>query len=230
MIALIAALTPLTRHAAGEPLRAMRHSASARSASGGPPPKAPVVTASSATSFSAVQTWDNDVNIIPTTFNVYVWNDRNGWQGRASLPYTANSYTVRYLQPSTTYIFVVCAVDQNGTTCASPCATATTLSIADSPPAEPTQMVATGETGSSISMSWTDNSVNESTFAVYRWTGSSWLQVGSVGANVTTFTDTGLQPAEQYIYVVCAQNSNGSSCAANYLTIGTAANQRPRIS
>ena len=72
---------------------------------------------------------------------------------------------------------------------------------------------------SEIMVTWTDNSTNEDEFIIERGTGAGsgvsaasaqdFIEVGRVGANVTTFRDTGLNPATSYQYRVTACNENG---------------------
>jgi hypothetical protein len=53
---------------------------------------------------------------------------------------------------------------------------------------------------------------------VYRWNGTAWVQIATAGANVTSYTDTGLAHATTYYYTACAQNSAGTACATSYST------------
>ena len=64
-----------------------------------------------------------------------------------------------------------------------------------------------------IQLSWTDNSNNESGFAVERKTGTNgtFAPTAKVGANVTTYVDTGLPAATNFCYRVRAFNSAGDS-------------------
>ncbi|MCJ7628002.1 MAG: fibronectin type III domain-containing protein, partial [Longimicrobiales bacterium] len=81
------------------------------------------------------------------------------------------------------------------------------------PPEAPTGLSAL-ETGSStIGLTWTDASDNETRFAVERAKGSenSWSQVGTPAPNATTFADTGLTPNTTYHYRVQACNETGCS-------------------
>jgi hypothetical protein len=61
-------------------------------------------------------------------------------------------------------------------------------------------------TANSIRLTWTDNSSTESGFKIERKTGavtgSAYTEVATVGANVTTFTETGLAAGTQYFYRV----------------------------
>ncbi|WP_167020240.1 fibronectin type III domain-containing protein [Chitinophaga sp. Cy-1792] len=58
----------------------------------------------------------------------------------------------------------------------------------------------------SVTLTWADRSYNETGFQIYRKTGSGGVDqlLTSPGANVTTFTDTNVQPNTQYIYHIRA--------------------------
>jgi hypothetical protein len=68
-----------------------------------------------------------------------------------------------------------------------------------------------------LQLSWLDNSSNESGFAIQRKTGTTgtFAQIATVGANVTSYKDTGLSAGTTYCYRVKAQNSAGDSGYTN---------------
>jgi PKD repeat protein len=56
----------------------------------------------------------------------------------------------------------------------------------------------------------------------YAFVGSgSWIQIAQVGANVTTYSDTGLSAGTMYSYRVRATNANGSSAYSNVASATT---------
>jgi hypothetical protein len=82
-------------------------------------------------------------------------------------------------------------------------------------PSAPTSLAAAAS-GTSITLSWSDQSSNEQSFVVERSTGGgAFAQVGTVGANVTSFTDSGLAASTTYTYQVKAVNAVGSSGYSN---------------
>ncbi|MBE7491936.1 MAG: fibronectin type III domain-containing protein [Planctomycetes bacterium] len=88
------------------------------------------------------------------------------------------------------------------------------------PPAAPSAANATANTTLGATLTWTDNSNNESGFRVERQTGAGAFTIlGTVGANVTTFNDTGLTAGQSYTYRVCAYNTAGDSAFATSNTI-----------
>jgi hypothetical protein len=77
---------------------------------------------------------------------------------------------------------------------------------------------------SQINLSWTDHSNNETGFKVERTRhGNSFKRIATVGANVTTYTDTGLKASTTYRYRVRAYNSGGNSAYSNIASGTTAA-------
>lgn len=89
----------------------------------------------------------------------------------------------------------------------------TRTSSAPKSPTAPRGLSAVARSSSSIAFSWGDNSNNEAAFDVYRWDGSTWMKIAILGANVTSYTDIGLQELTTYYYTVCTQNSAGAACA-----------------
>jgi len=86
------------------------------------------------------------------------------------------------------------------------------------PPAAPTGASATALTSTSVRVQWTDASNNETQFQIERSTtgaGGPFALRGTVGANVTTFDDTGLTPLAEFCYRVRASNAAGASDASN---------------
>lgn len=93
-------------------------------------------------------------------------------------------------------------------------------------PAAPTHLVVERIEATRVELRWQDNSDNEQHFILWRRTGSSGelVRIGHVGANVTRFTDSGLQPRTTYTYIVRAWNAQGGpSRRSNELTITTPA-------
>jgi acid phosphatase type 7 len=85
-------------------------------------------------------------------------------------------------------------------------------------PAAPTNLSATTVSRSQINLSWVDNSDNETGFKIERCknaTCTNFVQVAQVGANVTTFANTGLTKNTTYNYRVRAFNAGGNSAYSN---------------
>jgi len=83
-------------------------------------------------------------------------------------------------------------------------------------PAAPSNLSATPVSTSQINLSWTDNSSNEDGFKLERSTdGTTFTPIALVGANVTTFANTGLGRNKRYYYRVRATNASGNSAYSN---------------
>ncbi len=89
-------------------------------------------------------------------------------------------------------------------------------SQAQAPPA-PTGLMVTELSFGEIDLSWTDNSPNEISFIIERSTGNNanFVQVGIVGADVTTYSDLALAAETGYYYRVLATNGATNSVPTN---------------
>lgn len=86
-----------------------------------------------------------------------------------------------------------------------------------STPSAPSGFLATRTSSSAIGLVWKDNSSIESGFKIERKTGDNgtWAQVASVGANVTSYSDSGLASSTYYVYRVRAYNATANSGYSN---------------
>ncbi len=79
-------------------------------------------------------------------------------------------------------------------------------------PNAPINLAAISTSTSQINLSWTDSSTNESGFIVERSTdGVSFSQIISLSANVTSYSNTGLNASTKYYYRIKSYNSAGNS-------------------
>ncbi|MGN6557787.1 MAG: LamG-like jellyroll fold domain-containing protein, partial [Solirubrobacterales bacterium] len=88
---------------------------------------------------------------------------------------------------------------------------------ASAPVAAPSALTATAKSASQINLQWTDNSNNETGFVIERSTSSTFSSpfTATVGANATTYSDTGLAENTNYWYRVKAVNGAESSAYSN---------------
>jgi titin len=122
------------------------------------------------------------------------------------------------------YTLTAKATDNGGATTTS---SAVNITVLPAPPSAPTGLTATAASSSQINLNWADNSSDETGFKIERkqGAGGSYAEVMTVGANVTTYNDTGLSAATQYYYRVRAHNAgvnSGYSNEANATTNDTA--------
>jgi len=96
------------------------------------------------------------------------------------------------------------------------------------PPAAPSNLVATALSSSAIRLTWTDNSGNETGFEIERSSdGVNFAPHATAGANATSFDDTGLAASTTYYYRVNATNGGGDSGYSNVASTTTLANTGP---
>jgi hypothetical protein len=91
-------------------------------------------------------------------------------------------------------------------------------------PASPTQLSAQAVNASRINLQWSDASGNETGFVIERCTGGNcvtYSEVARVGANVTSFANTGLNRNTTYSYRVRAFNDSAMSGSSNTATART---------
>jgi len=92
------------------------------------------------------------------------------------------------------------------------------------PPADPTNLTATAIDCNRIDLGWTDNSDDETSFKIERSTnGVNFSQIDTVGADVTTYSDTTAAESTTYWYRVRASNSGGDSGYTNIASATTPA-------
>jgi hypothetical protein len=91
------------------------------------------------------------------------------------------------------------------------------------PPVAPSMLHSTEYTVTNISISWNDNSTNESGFEVWRKKSvdSVYSKVINTSTNSNRFNDLSIAPSMQYNYQVRAYNSDGFSAYSNVLQVTT---------
>jgi hypothetical protein len=142
---------------------------------------------------------------------------------------TASPITVTGLTNGTPYTFTVTATNAIGTGLASAASNSVTPVAPTVAPAAPTNLVATASVLSTnpptVSLRWVDKSNNEAGFTIQRATTTRFttgLTTFTVGANVTTYTDTTVLIKTRYFYRVRATNSIGNSAFTKVVKVTTA--------
>ncbi len=179
------------------------------------------------TSVKAVTVSSNQINLSwvdtnPSESGFEIWRSLNQTTGFTLLGTTGkdvSTYANLNLSAGTTYYYKVRAFKQLGSgneysLYSDPPANATTLTAI---PASPSSLSATAVSSSQINLAWADNSTNESGFKIERATSSSgpWSLIATLGANVTSYSNTGLAASTTYYYRAYAYNTAGNSGYSN---------------
>ncbi len=184
-----------------------------------PPVTAPAapsgLTATTASSTTINLSWtDNSDN--EEGFRIERGTDGTTFTGIGTTAANTAIYSDTDCNASTKYYYRVRAYNSAGNSTYSNTATATTQAPPVTAPAPPTGLVISSSTSTTITLSWTDNSGNEDGFKIEKSNdGTTFSQLGTVSANITIYSDTGLTPNTTYYYRVRAYNIAGNSAYSN---------------
>ncbi len=134
----------------------------------------------------------------------------------ATVGSNVNSFNDTGLNAGTTYVYRVRAFKGVLNSDYTNEASATTTAV---PPAAPSQLTATATGASTAVLAWNDNANDEDGFKIERKpNGGSFIEIATVGGNVISFNDAGLNAGTTYVYRVraykAALHSNYSNEAA----------------
>ena len=182
-----------------------------------------VTIPSAATNLSATAASSSSIDLAWTDnasdengFNVERSTDGTNFNLIGSLGADVSSYSDNGLNASTLYYYRVIAFNGAGNSAFSNIANATTLGSTVTIPDAPTSLSATAASNSSIDLAWADNASDEDGFNVERSAdGTNFNLIGSIGADVTAYSDNGLSASTLYYYRVIAFNSAGNSASSN---------------
>lgn len=147
-----------------------------------------------------------------TGFRVERSQDGQSYGVIATLGAGATAYQALELTPSTRYYFRIKSYNSCGSSAASSVVSLTTPSTLV--PAAPTSLSAQAVSSSAIQLKWADNSSQETGFKVESsLDGIAYQLAGTVGANLLSFTHSGLTASTHYHYRVYSYNASGSSSA-----------------
>lgn len=139
------------------------------------------------------------------------------WAVVRTLEGNVSSFTDTGLTPSTVYSYRARSVNSAGSSGYSNAFQAGTQ--APQPPAAPSLLRARTLSASSVRLVWS-NVADELGYRIQRRVGESqqWVQAGEVGADATSFDDTGLPSGVQHSYRVVAFSAAGVGAPSNVLT------------
>jgi phosphodiesterase/alkaline phosphatase D-like protein len=183
-------------------------------------PAAPSNLLATAVSTSEINlSWTNNATN-QTGFLIQRSTDGMTFAQLATVAANITSFNDTGLTANTQYFYRVQATNANGGSPFSNVASATTSAGV---PAAPSNLLATAVATSEIDLSWTNNATNQTGFLIQRSIdGTTFTQLATVAANVTSFNDTGLTANTQYFYRVQATNANGGSPFSNVASATTA--------
>jgi Fibronectin type III domain len=194
----------------------------------GPPPTPPTapsgLTATAINNSQINLAWTDNSNN-ESNFVVKRSNTSGGpYTNIATLGANVTSYSNTGLAGNTTYYYVVEATGSGGNSGNSNQASATTL---NNPPAAPSGLGASSPNTTQINLTWADNSSDETNFVVARssTSGGPYTDIATLGANVTSYSNTGLTANTTYYYVVRATNAAGASANSNQASATTWPNE-----
>ncbi|MCZ6673965.1 MAG: fibronectin type III domain-containing protein [Verrucomicrobia bacterium] len=155
-------------------------------------------------------TW-NDVSSVETSYRVERKSGEADFEVIGTIGANSVLYSDAVAEPNTTYTYRVIAVQGEVESLPSNLVNVTTPNIPI--PNSPTGLQIQALTETSISVSWTDNSVNEDGFRIYRReaTNGVWIEIGDVVADVNLFVDNSALPGVSYSYRVSAYNGAGEN-------------------
>ena len=144
------------------------------------------------------------------------------WSQIATVGANVTTYTNSGLQCGTPHYYRVRAYNGGNNSAYSAIVNATTTICT---PAAPTLLAATAISATQINLSWNDANSNESGFKIERSPDgvNSWTLLTTLGANVTSYANSGLACATTYHYRVRATNAGGDSPASNVANATTPA-------
>jgi Putative Ig domain/N-acetylmuramoyl-L-alanine amidase/Fibronectin type III domain len=103
------------------------------------------------------------------------------------------------------------------------------MSLVTGAPTAPANLAATPLSTTQIKLTWTDNSTNETGFKLERAASSSgpWTLTATLGANITSYTNSGLTASTIYYYRVYAYHTTLGNSAYSNIRSATTANSAP---
>ena len=171
-------------------------------------PAAPAsLTASAAGPASVFLQWQDRSDNEDAFVIVRQLADSGVWQFVATVNANATSHTDAGLADAASYIYGIAARNFAGVSAF------TAASAVSLPALPPGNVAAVAVSSSQINLAWTDNSANETGYAIERKTGpaGAWGLIATVAANTTSYQSTGLTPATPYLYRVRANSPAGNS-------------------
>ena len=175
-------------------------------------PAAPTGLTATAVSSTQINLAWTDTASNETGFQIERSPDGTTFTALATVAANVTTYANTGLTAATTYHYRVRATNGTGPSAWSNTATAQTTGGTG----RPTGLTATAVSSTQINLAWTDAATTETGFEIERSrNGANFTQIATVGANVRTYSDTGLRQNTRYHYRVRAINAAGASAWSN---------------
>jgi carboxypeptidase T len=192
-------------------------------------PAAPTNLTATAISYSQINlTWtDSDASEAGFKIERCAGDGCSDFAQVATAAANATSYSDTGLIASTNYVYRVRAYNTIGDSPYSNEVSAVTQAL-PAVPATPTNLTATANSSSQINIAWVDNALDETGYKIERCqvTGcTTFAEIATVGANITSYSNTGLAASTSYTYRVRANNAGGDSEYSNQASATTLAAQ-----
>jgi titin len=176
-------------------------------------PPAVTITATAASTAQINLSWTNVSG--ETGYRVETSTDGSTWSTLTTTSANVVSYSHTGLSTNTLYYYRITAFNAAGDGASTTISKRTHLSA-------PTGLVATPASTTSIALTW-NNTTGETAYKIERWNGKAWVLLATVGADVTTYTNTGLAAGKTYYYRIRATNTGGDSLPGDTVSATTPA-------
>jgi fibronectin type 3 domain-containing protein len=190
----------------------------------------PTALTATATDYNKIRLTWNDVSSNETGFEI-VRSSTTGtgtYVPVGTAPANSIFFTDSGLVASKAYFYKIRAVAAGSESVFTNFVSATTLA-APATPIAPAPLLATGGPNNTVSLTWQDNSTNETGFRVYRSTDAvAYTLLATVGANNNAYIDLNTTPLTHYYYYVAGYNGSGEGAMSNIIKF-EAGNNAPVI-
>lgn len=186
------------------------------------PPTVPSGLVASGTSSGISLDWFDNGEPDLAGYNVYRSSSASGTFTRLNATLlTTSDYFDTAAPSNATSFYRVTAVDASGNESNFAAVSAFRPAAGDIP-AAPGALSAVANSATQVTLSWTDNSNNETGFRIERrLDGGSYVVLTTVSTNVTQFVDTTVSGGSTYTYRVRATGTGGDSAYSNESTVTT---------
>ncbi len=174
------------------------------------------VAATASGSTTALVVW-SDNSSDETSFEIEYRTGAGPWEMAARTAASVTRVAIAGLEPGAAYEFRVSARNGAGDSAA---AAAAVLTM---PPAAPTGLTATRTSSTGVTLGWTDNSADETSFVIeYKpLNAAAWSVFGEAAADATSIAVTGLAAGTSYAFRVFAKHgTNGLSTPSYTASVG----------